>query len=446
MFGAILRFLATWVPFLKRLFPEDGERADPKDGIPEVKELPPARVAIVGAGLGGCLSAHFLRELGGQNLDLHVWEKNSSEVVGGRTAVMEFQGHLYETGGSVIHTSNEHLVDLAKKFELDTKGSKDEATTPLGLYTGKRFSFRTGYSNFITIIKSLWRYGLSLIRMDYYVRAVLKKFVNIYDLQRNHQSFATVQEMLKAMGGQEFIDLTQTKAEDFLIGKLGWSEKLVKELVVAALRMNYGQNGNVDAFTTLVALAGMEENSLWSVVGGNKLIAKKSLEASGASMHWEEVDSIARVESDGKVSYSVQCGQSSLQFDVVIIANPLNISTMKFLNFPTPVYSKAATTPFQRTVAEFVKGEINPAFFGLETCGRDFPQTILTTEMEGSPFEYRSVGILIPSEIPAKDVKQFQKPLNEDPVRVWKVFAPQPLTEEEKQQMFMKIEDQATVD
>lgn len=203
--------------------------------------------------------------------------------------------------------------------------------------------------------------------MDYYVRAVLKKFVNIYDLQRNHQSFATVQEMLKAMGGQEFIDLTQTKAEDFLIGKLGWSEKLVKELVVAALRMNYGQNGNVDAFTTLVALAGMEENSLWSVVGGNKLIAKKSLEASGASMHWEEVDSIARVESDGKVSYSVQCGQSSLQFDVVIIANPLNISTMKFLNFPTPVYSKAATTPFQRTVAEFVKGEINPAFFGLET-------------------------------------------------------------------------------
>ena len=282
--------------------------------------------------------------------------------------------------------------------------------------------------------------------MDLYVRAIIKKFVSIYDLQRNGQSYATVPEMLKAMGGQEFFDLTQSNTEDYLIGKLGWSEKMVKELVVAALRMNYGQNGNVDAFTTLVALAGMEEGSLWNVIGGNKLIPKKSLEASGATVHWEEVDSIARVENDDKVSYSVQCGQSSLPFDVVIIANPLNISTIKFLNFPTPVYSKAATTPFQRTVAEFIKGEINPAFFGLETCGKDFPQVILTTQMEGSPFEYRSVAIEIPSEIPAKDVKQFQKPVSEDPMRVWKVFTPRPLTEEEKQQMFMKIEDQATVD
>ena len=73
-------------------------------------------MAIVGAGVGGCLSAYFLRELGGQNLDLHVWEKNPAQVVGGRTAVMEFQGHVYETGGSVIHTGNKYLVDLAKKF------------------------------------------------------------------------------------------------------------------------------------------------------------------------------------------------------------------------------------------------------------------------------------------------------------------------------------------
>ena len=73
----------------------------------------PAKVAIVGAGVGGCCAASFLRELGGEGLEIYVY---SDGPVGGRTATAEVDGHQYETGGSVIHKSNQYLVDFAKHF------------------------------------------------------------------------------------------------------------------------------------------------------------------------------------------------------------------------------------------------------------------------------------------------------------------------------------------
>ena len=98
MFGAIY----SW------LFPRTREASASR-----FSGAPPAKVAIVGAGVGGCCAASFLRELGGDSLEIHVY---SDGPVGGRTATAEVDGHLYETGGSVIHKSNKYLVDLAKKF------------------------------------------------------------------------------------------------------------------------------------------------------------------------------------------------------------------------------------------------------------------------------------------------------------------------------------------
>ena len=82
----------------------------------EAKKLPRARVAIIGAGIGGTLTAHFLRKLpGGENLDIHIWQKPGSEV-GGRAATIEFDGHLYECGASLFHSSNKHLTSLVTEF------------------------------------------------------------------------------------------------------------------------------------------------------------------------------------------------------------------------------------------------------------------------------------------------------------------------------------------
>lgn len=94
--------------YLSRLF-----TGSPQPPEPDV-ELPAAKVAVIGAGIGGCFAAKFLREKGGSNLEIHVFAKKGSKV-GGRTAVIQYHGHVYETGASVIHSDNKYLVDTAKE-------------------------------------------------------------------------------------------------------------------------------------------------------------------------------------------------------------------------------------------------------------------------------------------------------------------------------------------
>ena len=106
------RVLVAWVPFLGRFFPGHAECST---GSKEDRDLPAARVAVIGAGVGGCFAANFLRELGGQKLEIHVWNKKGSHV-GGRTATTEFAGHTFETGASIMHSSNKYLVDAANKY------------------------------------------------------------------------------------------------------------------------------------------------------------------------------------------------------------------------------------------------------------------------------------------------------------------------------------------
>ena len=105
----VLRLLTSFLSFLSGLFwPPTPRPPQPED------DLPAAKVAVIGAGIGGCFSAKFLRENGGKKLDIHVFAKKGSKI-GGRTAVFEFDGHTYETGASVIHTDNKYLVDTAKE-------------------------------------------------------------------------------------------------------------------------------------------------------------------------------------------------------------------------------------------------------------------------------------------------------------------------------------------
>ena len=219
--------------------------------------------------------------------------------------------------------------------------------------------------------------------------------------------------------------------------------------------MNYGQGLEVCACTCMVALAGLQEESLWAVVGGNRLIPQTALVRSGAKLRKCSVTSITRTVGDGgRVSYFVQTDESGEQasemgeYDAVIVATPLYEQSIQFKNFPTPVYTEEITaTMYQRTVAEFVDGEINPAFFGLRDNDGTFPLILLTSDfVEGSPFPFCSVSINIPSEEPESANEKYEKPLPEEPSRVWKIFSPQPLTREEKQQMFKTINAEATVD
>ncbi len=325
---------------------------------------------------------------------------------------------------------------------LETKGETNP-DVPLGIFDGASFSIQFGTSKIYSLFQVLWRYGLDLFRMNRSVQAVMKDFSNIYTLQASGQTFSTVEDMLCAMGGREMFEMTQVVTNNYLLDTKRWNKTLMEEIVGGALRMNYGQALSVNAFTTFVSLAGMEDGCLWSVVGGNRKIAEKILEASGATLTEEDVISVQKVTGDdGRMKYKITTEEGTMSdgYDVVIVANPLNLSTIKYENFPCEFYTEAATTPYQRTVATFVCGEIRQEFFGGITRDQNFPQVVLTTASMDTPFRFNSVAVQIPSDVSQAKVVDYCKPIGDDPQRVWKVFSPQPLTEEQLKLMFTDIE------
>ena len=341
-------------------------------------------------------------------------------------------------------------------------------STPSAIFDGREFILKLGKCGFCTDLKLLFRYGFSVIRFQLFLKSTLKKYSKIYQLQSEGHAFSTVPDLLNAMGGASFVEETQSSAQKYFVGKLGWSQQMIDEIFVPGLRVNYGQNANVDAFTTMVSMAGAEGSRLWSVIGGNKQIPEKALNWSKATFHHSEVLNITRVQQSNSlapkyvVAYKDVAGSSSveeggqkeeaaiteLQFDAIIFANPLPISQVAFTNFPHPVYTPAATTPYHRTVATFVKGEVDPSFFGLKAYGKNFPFDVMTTAStpDELSFPLCSISIQIPSEATADNVAQYLKPVEQQPNRVWKLFSTRPLTQEELDRIFLKRGEAVAID
>lgn len=70
-------------------------------------------LAVVGAGIGGTATAHFLRQHFGPEVRIDVFEKGT---VGGRLATVTVNHHDYESGGSIIHSLNLHMQDFVKQL------------------------------------------------------------------------------------------------------------------------------------------------------------------------------------------------------------------------------------------------------------------------------------------------------------------------------------------
>ena len=367
-----------------------------------------------------------------------------------------------KTKGPLCESHKCALVNVLNFISFFTLGlkeysSKKEPTTSMAIYNGQHFVLHLGFYSFINNLKVLWRYGISVFKMSRYVGKQLKQFKTIYQLQASGKSYKTVPDLLRAMGDtHEFFQQTQITCENYLTSGLNWQPRMVDELVCAAMKTNYGQNNHIDAFTAFVSLAGIQDGSLWSVIGGNYQIPKMALDASGATVHSGKVVSVTRGESNNKTHYTLNyvesennTSQTMSDFDVVIVAHPLNVSTVQFNQFPMTIYSDAAKTPYHRTVATFVKGQLNGKTFGLtgESYPRSFPLAILGTNLENPPVVFNSCSVNVPTTSSEEEAKNdYLQPLCDQPTRVWKVFSNQLLSESDKNTLFRRIDDVSVKD
>ncbi|XAR73146.1 Prenylcysteine oxidase [Bertholletia excelsa] len=351
-------------------------------------ETPTTSVCIIGSGIGGSSVAHFLRQSSFTG-DIRIFERH--DFVGGRMATVSLVGHTFEAGASILHPKNYHAVNFTKSLNLTIKTptSSSSSSFSLGIWDGHKFIFKTLNSNFkypfyqkiLSFINSFLmfsRYGFSLFRMTKFVETAVDSFLKYYESIESRPVFETVDDMLK---WSRLYDLTRRTLQEELLDA-GLSPLLIQELVTVITRINYGQSVSISGLAGAVSLAG-SGGGLWSIEGGNWQMAAGLINSSHVKLHLhEEIESVSFLEDYYELNSTEG---NSYQCEVTVIATPLDEQNISF----TPPIS-IPKRELQHTHATFVRGLLNPAYFGMNTVSA-IPELVGTMESPGIPFSSISV-------------------------------------------------------
>ncbi|XP_047960485.1 farnesylcysteine lyase [Salvia hispanica] len=348
-------------------------------------------VCIIGGGIGGASVAHFLRHYSppGAISQITLFERHG--VVGGRLATVTIAGETFEAGGSIIHPKNYYAWNYTLLLGLRPEVPSDsDDSLSLGIWNGREFVYKTLNCNsklpivqrLVSIANSIimaLRYGVvSLFRMNSFIEVTLNKFLRYYDGLESRPVFESVEAMLKWAG---LFNLTTITLGEKL-EEVGLSPILVEELVTVITRINYGQSVNISGLAGGVSLAG-SGGGLWAVEGGNWQMAAGLINRSDVELHLnEEIESVYYLGD----AYELNSTKGkSYNCQVTVVATPLDEVNILF----NPAIS-IPPRKLQHTHATFVRGLLNPAYFGLDLVS-DIPELIGTIESGDLPFTCISV-------------------------------------------------------
>lgn len=355
--------------------------------------------------------AHFLRNYSSSGIgDIRIFERH--DIVGGRTATVTIAGETFEAGASILHPKNYHALNYTKYLNLSVRQPpRSESDSSFGIWNGRDFVFKTLSSNsnlpifqrvvsFANSVLIFFRYGFSLFRMNNFVDNTVNNFLKYYEDFESRPVFETVEEMLKWSG---LYNLTRRTLQEELLG-VRMSPRLIEELVTVITRINYGQSVSISGFAGAVSLAG-SDSCVWSVEGGNRQMATGLISNSDVKLHLnEEVESVSFI--DQKYQLNTTKGKS-YQCGITVVATPLDEVKIQFL----PGIS-IPERKLQHTYTTFVRGLLNPAYFGLGPVS-EVPQLVGTVETPDVPFS--SISVLKQHKENDMSYKVFsRKPLDDD--------------------------------
>lgn len=366
-----------------------------------------------------------------------VWERDHR--VGGRIQDAVIDGVHLEGGASIMHDSNRYMRDFARELNLALHEPPPKLAGTTGVWNGNEMVLQLGthgdgyLGQAWDAFQILWRYGLDFLRLEQIVRRVATAFTSVYALQDSYAFFDSPRDLLHAMGVWE---PTQMSLHRWVHEQKEWTSGcdrstpqahlLLDELAVAATRVNYGQDLEINALAGAVGLIPMTNPKLWSVAGGNTRVVEGLLRLARANVKMgHSVASVERVGQRGDDASSgelrvqgnrlahdpVQSGNTTADqadtfsdtVDVLVVATPLEFTPELRFRIPRTLEQGEADTDtdadagsdesfqsqpypsrkrphlYQTTHATFLSGRLRPQAFGLRG-EEDLPATVLTTE------------------------------------------------------------------
>ncbi|MHA2250688.1 MAG: FAD-dependent oxidoreductase [Candidatus Kariarchaeaceae archaeon] len=302
------------------------------------------KIAIIGAGIGGSSLAYYMR-----GNDTTIYEAGNEP--GGRISNVSIDGKIIETGAEFFHTVNQNIVKLVD--DLNIEKEEFNLNESFGLWDGDQMVYKTSNSTILSTLQLLLRFGFKLFKLQSLIKQGKKNLAKFYE---SDKSFETIPELIKLIG---FENIYQDSFDKNL-KNFGVSDKIIKELVLPVTRYIYHESGipSINGFAGFVTMVATDDDPIYYLKEGNKVICKKLIEKSEAIISYEDpVNKI--VKKDNK--YEVNSKTGVKVFDTVIICAPLEISNIEFEGIEVQDQNKRIYNPYILTI---VGGKINSKFFG----------------------------------------------------------------------------------
>ncbi|KAM3925763.1 prenylcysteine oxidase 1-like [Leptodactylus fuscus] len=386
---------------------------------------PPGRIAVIGAGIGGSAVTHFLHQQFGPQVQIDVYE---ADRVGGRLATLTVNSQQYECGSPSIHSLNLHMQDFVKLLGLK---HRKEVAGKSAIFNGEHLVLEETDWYLLNLFRLWWHYGISFLRLQMWVEEVMEKFMRVYKYQAHEYAFSTIEGLLRSLGGDHFVNMTQKSVGESLQG-IGVSQRFIDDVISAVMKASYGQSVSIPALVGAMSLAGAQGN-MWSVEGGNKLLCSGLLKLTKANVIHARVTAVSLHNTEKKRLYEVQYEQEgtlgSDYYDLVIVAAPLHKAgyPISFLNLQPPLPEPMGS--YHRVVTSIVHGYLNSSYFGF-VDPKLFPfSSILSMDTPDAIFH--SLESLCPVNV---SVGFRRKPPQE--AAVWRVLSQRPLDRKELKTVF----------
>ncbi|CAE6419024.1 unnamed protein product [Rhizoctonia solani] len=346
------------------------------------------KVAIVGAGAGGSSASYWLslakqRAPAGTNVEITVYEQDNR--VGGRsTTVYPYNNTAHapiELGASIFTTGNRNMVRAASEFgyQLVTFGGVVPGT---GIWDGAKFVWRTTDNSTADNIRMEERYQDGPTKLGGLIVPFLTSFAKSYT--PSFPKFPTVKDYASAV---DYTSLLPYTLKSYLTQggiNLNW----INDFMTGSTRFNYGQD--VGSISAVPGMASLSAGTSYSVKDGNFKVFEQFLSRSGASLQLGTT--VNCIEKDKNAKYNVKTNKGTATYDAVIIAAPLPLTNIKFVNTATQPSSfpKVDYLHLHVTLLTTTTPSLLPTYFKANNSSA-LPGTILTTAEYGSKPQFNSI-------------------------------------------------------